>query len=69
MRRSPIRIHGAPWCLCFRKGVTTGGNSTFGAAVRYMLNCAGFKNITLHWLHAKNSVSYREPFFRMTATL
>ena len=29
----------------------------FGAAVLYVLNCAGFKNITLHWLQAKNSVS------------
>jgi hypothetical protein len=28
-----------------------------GAAVLYVLNCAGFRNITLHWLHAKHSVS------------
>lgn len=47
----------ADFGLCFRIGVTMGGNSTLGAAVLYMLNCAGFKNITLHWLHAKNSVS------------
>jgi hypothetical protein len=41
----------------FRNGVTIGGNSILGAGVLYVLNCAGFRNITLHWLHAKNSVS------------
>jgi hypothetical protein len=29
-------------------GVTTGGISTFGLAVLFASNCAGFRNITLH---------------------
>jgi hypothetical protein len=40
-----------------RSGVTIGGNSTLGAAVLNALNCVGFRNMTLHWLHAKNCVS------------
>ena len=40
-----------------RNGVTIGGNSMLGAEVLNALNCAGFRNMTLHWLQAKNCVS------------
>ena len=40
-----------------RNGVTIGENSTLGAAVLNALNWLGFKNMTLHWLQAKNWVS------------
>lgn len=39
-----------------------------GAAVLNSLNWVGFKNMTLHWLQAKNCVSYRLPFFLITLT-
>jgi hypothetical protein len=51
-----------------RSGVTIGGNSMLGAAVLNSLNCVGFRNMTLHWLQAKNCVSYRLPFFLITLT-
>jgi hypothetical protein len=38
-------------------GVTTGGISTLGLAVLFASNCAGLRNITLHWLQALKGVS------------
>jgi hypothetical protein len=51
-----------------RIGVTMGGISILGFAVLFGSNCAGLRNITLHWLHALNGVSYRTPVFRSTLT-
>ena len=49
-------------------GVTTGGISMLGFAVLLASNCAGLRNITLHWLHALKGVSYRAPVLRSTLT-
>jgi hypothetical protein len=50
-------------------GVTTvGGASTLGATVLLASNCAGLRNITLHWLQALNGVSYLAPDLRSTVT-
>jgi hypothetical protein len=41
-----------------RIGVTTAwAASTLGAAVLFAANCAGLRNITLHWLQALNGAS------------
>jgi hypothetical protein len=39
-----------------------------GFAVLFASNCLSFRNITLQPLQAKNSVSYRAPFLRLTLT-
>jgi len=39
-----------------------------GLAVLFVSNRAGLRNMTEHWLHAWNGVSYRGPVFRSTET-
>jgi hypothetical protein len=39
-----------------------------GAAVLFASNCAGLRNITLHWLQALKGVSYLAPLLRSTVT-
>jgi hypothetical protein len=51
-----------------RNCVTTSGISTLAFATLFASNCAGFRNITEHWLQALNGVSYRAPVLRSTLT-